>query len=290
VKEILPQFYRGQVSLALQKSLNEPNQRALTEYLERIDSLIQEIDRVINDCVRLNSDRQIEVTKINEIRAQSKNIKESFDNTTKLIESLHQILANMNKLLDEIKSKPMTGPKLLSSDNTYTWKLSFLALINNGHGMQSEPVHTSQSGYRIALACEIHMDEKYQKRYVSVSFMILPGEFDAILSWPFQFPITLTLVDLTAVKKHIHHSIPLNVRTEAFDRPLGNAITPFKIGQFCSVDILEKNNNYIQDGSMYIQMHINFAAPGVHPVSEKEQSKVIYDPIQTNIVSNIPTK
>jgi hypothetical protein len=290
VKEILPKLNRGQVNLALQKSLNEPNQRALTEYLERIDSLIQEINRIINDCVHLNSDRQIEEAKINEIRAQSKNIKESFDNSTKLIESLHQILANMHKLLDEIKSKPMAGPKLISSDNTYTWKLNYLPVINNGCAIQSEPVHTAQGGYKLALACEIHMDEKYQKRYVSVSFMILPGEFDAILSWPFQFPIALTLVDLTAVKKHIHHSIPLNFRTGAFDRPLSNAITPYKLSQFCPVDILENNNNYIQDGFMYIQMHINFAAPGVHPVSEKEQSKVIYDPIQTNIVSNIPTK
>ncbi|CAF1226672.1 unnamed protein product [Rotaria sordida] len=71
---------------------------------------------------------------------------------------------------------------------------------HNGQVVQSEPIQTSQSGYKLAISCGIFVDEQNKKRYVSISFIILPGEFDPILSWPFRFPVTIKYVNSFSIE------------------------------------------------------------------------------------------
>ncbi|CAF1130259.1 unnamed protein product [Rotaria sordida] len=72
--------------------------------------------------------------------------------------------------------------------------------LDNGQTVQSEPIQTSQSGYKLAISCGIFVDEQNKKRYVSISFIILPGEFDPILSWPFRFPVTIKYVNYFSIE------------------------------------------------------------------------------------------
>jgi methyl-accepting chemotaxis protein len=109
IKQILPQYSRGHSKLVFQKTVDEQYQRNLTECLGKMELLIQEINPKIADCARPNTERQAIETKINEQRTQlAKKIKELSDNSTKLLESLVQILASMDKLLDTIKSNSVT--------------------------------------------------------------------------------------------------------------------------------------------------------------------------------------
>ncbi|CAF4937640.1 unnamed protein product, partial [Rotaria sp. Silwood1] len=181
------------------------------------------------------------------------------------------MLVNMDKLLGNMKSKPIAGPKLLSLDNTHTCKVNLDSLIIDGQTVQSEPVHTSQSGYNLALSFGICVDEQSEKSYLSISFIILPGEFDAILPWPFRFPITISILDLKGSKKNISHSIPWDARKVIFNRPASNANVSFQITQFCLVDILRANSNtYVQDGFIFVQLHINFMESCAQPTPNKE--------------------
>jgi hypothetical protein len=288
IKQILPQYSRGQSKLIFKKNFDEQYQRNLVECLGRMELLFHEIDPIIANCARVTAERQEIETKINEFRAQVSKIKELSNNSAKLLESLHQILVNMHKILDEIKLKSVTGPKLISLDSTYTWKVNISLLINNVQAIQSEAIHTSKSGYKLMLSCEIYVDAQKQKRYISISLILLRGEFDAILPWPMVFPITLSIIDLTTAKKHISHPIPCDSRISAFNKPTGDANIPFRIAQFCAVDtLLENGNNYIQDGFIFIQMYLDFTAPSANPIPNKGLSKPIEDVIQRNILSNM---
>ena len=284
IKEVFSQSFDGQSKLTSRRSTDD-YQHGLSVCIEKTESLIEEVNPIVASCSRLDSERQLIATQINAVRTESIKIKESSDNSAKLIESLHEILVNMIKLLDDIKRKPIPGPKLMSLDSKYIWKVNFHVLINNGRTLQSEPFHTSQSGYRIMISCDIYVDEQNQKRYLSVSFTILPGEFDAILSWPIMFPITLSIVDLTAAKKHITHSIP---RSAILSQPINNIPSSHRIMKFCPIDsLLENGNNYIQDGFMFIEVYVDFMAPGVNPIPTKGPLRTTHDPIQTNILSDI---
>ncbi len=291
IKQILPQYSRGRSKSVFQKTYDGQYQRNLTDYLRKTELLIQEIDPTMANCARLISERKAIEKKINELRTQfSKEIKERSDSSAKLLESLHEILMSMDKLLDEIKSKSVTGLILISLDGTYTSKVNVIVLINNGQTIQSESFHSSQSGYKMGLSFDIHTDERNQKRYLSIKFIIFPGEFDAILSWPFVYPIKISVMDLTERKKHIDQSISRDGRMVALPRPVGNNNSLYHISHFCEVDtLLENGNNYVQDGYMFIQTHVDFSASNVHPNSNlnKDTLKIVSDPIQNNILSNM---
>ncbi|CAF5129026.1 unnamed protein product [Rotaria magnacalcarata] len=263
----------------------------LTNYIEKINSIVQEIDPILGKCSRLSSEGQQYEAGIKEVRAQCVKIKESFDKNLKFAENINQILMNMNKLLDEIKSMPMAGLKLISPDSTYKFKVNILSIIDNEQAVQSEPVHTSQSGYKLALSCSIYLDQQNQTRYVSISFKILCGEFDTILSWPFVYPITLAILDLTKAKRNIEYSISWKSRTATLHQPLRNQNSVIHIERFCSVDTLIKNrNSYLQDDFMFIQMHIDFMEPGVNVTFDKDRPMITEDSIQRSIATNIATK
>jgi len=111
IKQILPQYSHGHLKLNSQKTVDEQYQRNLTECLRKMKLLIQEINRIIANCARPDTERQAIETMINELRTQSaKTIKESSNNSAKPLESIHQILASMDTLLNEIKSKSVTDP------------------------------------------------------------------------------------------------------------------------------------------------------------------------------------
>jgi hypothetical protein len=286
--EVFPRFFHGHGKLLPQKPLDNQYQHNLSRCIEKTDSLLQEINPIIQNCDRLDSERHAIETKIKEVRTQAIEINKSSDNSAKLIESLHQLLASMFKLLDEIKRKPVTGPTLISLDSKYLWKANFHVLINNGRTIQSEPVQTSQSGYRMELNSDINTDEQNKKQYLTVSFAILPGDFDAILSWPFMFPIMLSIMDLTPAKKNIVHSISQESQKAALGRPLSNAKSSYSITKFCLVDVLLANgSNYIQDGCMFVEAHIDFTAPGVNPIISKAALRTTDDYIQTNTLASM---
>jgi len=291
IKQILPQYSRGNSKSVFQKTVDEEYQRSLTECLVKIHSLIQEIDPIIGNCARLTSERQAIETKINQLRTQfSKEIKEPSENSVKILEIIHQILANMDKLLDEIKSKSITGLILISLDGTHTSKVNVAILITNGQTIQSESFHSCQSGYKMGLSFDIHIDERNQKRYLSISFIIFPGEFDAILSWPFVYPITISVMDLTGTKKHIVQTTSRDGRTVAFNRPVSNKNSSFCVSKFCLLDtLLENGNSYVQDGYLFVQTHVDFAASSANPSSNpnKDTLKIVNDPIQNNILSDM---
>ncbi len=121
---------------------------------------------MIENCARLGLERQTMETKVKEIRTQAVKVKGFSDNSAKLLESIEQIFVYIHKIVDEIKSKPMTGPKLLSLDSTYICKFNVAAIINDGRSIQSEPVQTSQSGYKLVLSCEMIEKGQKKKRYV----------------------------------------------------------------------------------------------------------------------------
>ncbi|CAF4644880.1 unnamed protein product, partial [Rotaria sp. Silwood2] len=290
IKKLFPKASQRQAKSVLQPFIDEQYTHMLTASIERIDLIAQDIEPIIQNCANLTSERQKHETKIAEIRAQSVKIKESSDKNAKITENCYQQFVDMDKLLDGINLKSITGPWLLSSDNTYTYKFNLHSLINNGQTVQSEPVHTSQSGYKLALIYGVFLDEKSQKRYLSISFIILPGEFDAILSWPFRFPITISILNLKETKKNINHSIPWNFQTVAFNKLINNTNVPFQISQFCLVDtLLDNTNTYVQDGLIFVKIHIDFMEPSANPTPNKEGLRTIQDPIQTNILQNMLT-
>jgi hypothetical protein len=290
VKRVLPQYSRGQSKSGWENSIDPNYHQHLIDYSQKIDSLNEDIVPIIDNCARLDSERKMIEGTITEKRKELTKHKESWDKSTKLLESLLQMLLDMTKLLDEIKSKSLAGPKLIESDMTFTWKANFQLLVSNERKLDSETFQTSQSGYLMQLGVDLQTDEQGKKRYLTVSVTILRGEFDAILSWPVPFALSLSLVDLTNTKKHIEHSMPRYSSPDIIGRPINLANKPYR-AQFCTIETLFENaNHYINDGFIFIRLHMDFNSASAQPLPLKESLRTTQDSIEHNIRAPISTK
>lgn len=274
-----------------QKFQDEQYSHALELSVEKLNTIIEETKPIIEKCSHLGSERESHETRIRTQREEILKFKQSTETCGKSLENAHQLLVTMQQILEEIKSKPVSGPKLILLDNTYQWKLHFASLSNSGQKYQSEPFLTSQSGYKLALSCGIFIDEQTKTAYLSVSFLILVGDFDAILSWPFHFTVTISLLDLSGAKNNISHTNRNNLEMKSLNRPAKGSVTTMPVERFLPLSVLlEKKNNYVQDDFMFLQLHIDFMEPSPMTTnSDKERSRIIQDSIQTNILSNIST-
>ncbi|CAF1134083.1 unnamed protein product [Adineta steineri] len=199
-------------------------------------------------------------TRAMEAREQLRTLSESSLNTVKFLETIQQMFNEMNKLISEIREKCSMNPTILDDNDTYTLKINVLLLLNNNSAaMHSGSVHSSKCGYNIGISVAMETDEQVNHRYVHVSFMICRGDYDAILYWPFSYPITISLVDLSGGSNHIFHSIQPGSQAEIFNRPLSTANMPYQISRFCSAEKLaETDSNYVRDGNMFVRLHVDF--------------------------------
>jgi hypothetical protein len=193
-------------------------------------------------------------------------------NGRKLLETIQQMFMEMNELIDEIQTKYTTSPTLLDADDTYTLKVNVLLLLNNDSPtMHSGSCQSSQCGYKMGINITMQTDEQSKTRHILVSFVIFRGDYDAILCWPFCYPITICIMDLSGGPNHIHRSFQPDSQAAIFGRPFDNANAPYHITRFCALEkLIENGSNYVRDGDMFVKLHVDFTGTGIHPFQQKK--------------------
>lgn len=60
---------------------------------------------------------------------------------------------------------------------------------------QSEPFYSSANGYKLKVSFYPRGSKGRKRGYVSIFLIIMKGEYDDILPWPFRHKVTFTLID-----------------------------------------------------------------------------------------------
>ena len=226
----------------------------LTELLSCVDSRAVELRKIDDRKALLSSQcksnkSQLMKTQEEQIKMQTMiNDKDAFDEAQKSRE-------NIACFIDDIQSASNASSKLLDSNDQHTLKIDFAVLLDNRSSTTTSTIlQSSMWGYRIRISVEIT-----EQQYMAVSFCLMKGLYDEILSWPFEYPFSFHLVDLTGANQHIVHTVVPKSNQEIFAKPAEAANQPWSINQFCSVgDLVEKNSRYIQDNAMFLQFKIHY--------------------------------
>ncbi|CAF1286001.1 unnamed protein product [Didymodactylos carnosus] len=173
----------------------------------------------------------------------------------------HEILQHE---LDSVKQK-VEDLQYISYDGTFTWKISNVA--ENMGDAQSErqtsiyspAFYSSPTGYKMCIRLYLHGDGNARRTHMSLFFLIMRGPFDAILKWPFNFKVTFCLYDQSGQQRHIIDSFRPDTKSNSFQRPRSEMNIASGIPQFFPLPmILQDDNNYIKDDTMYIKCLIDF--------------------------------
>ncbi|XP_034283637.1 TNF receptor-associated factor 5 isoform X3 [Pantherophis guttatus] len=129
-----------------------------------------------------------------------------------------------------------------------------------GHTLSlfSQPFYTSHCGYRMSARAYLNGDGSGRGTHVSLYFVVMRGEFDSLLSWPFKQKVTLMLLDQSGKKKHICETFKADPNSSSFKRPEGEMNVASGCPRFVAHSKLENaKNTYIKDDTLFLKVMVD---------------------------------
>ncbi|CAF1372607.1 unnamed protein product [Didymodactylos carnosus] len=169
------------------------------------------------------------------------------------------IQEKINNLEAQIKQQPA-----VVHDGSLIWKITHVndklnaARSGQQRYLDSPPFFSSPTGYKMCARLYLNGDGNQSRgKFISLFFMLMPGEFDAILHWPFNFTIKFSLITQSDEQPNIDEIfLPDSKSPNICGKPLLKPNEPIGIPQFYSLDLLLQK--YIKDGTMFLKINMEF--------------------------------
>ncbi|XP_052057164.1 TNF receptor-associated factor 5 [Apodemus sylvaticus] len=122
----------------------------------------------------------------------------------------------------------------------------------------SQPFYTSRCGYRLCARAYLNGDGSGKGTHLSLYFVVMRGEFDSLLQWPFRQRVTLMLLDQSGKKSHIVETFKADPNSSSFKRPDGEMNIASGCPRFVSHSTLEGSKNaYIKDDTLFLKVAVD---------------------------------
>ena len=174
-----------------------------------------------------------------------------FDNVEHSI-ALHEIqLADQDLKLQIMETTSYDGFFLWKIDN---FQRRFRESVEGKTiSIYSPPFYTARYGYKLCARAYLNGDGPMGKgKYLSLFIVVMRGEYDALLPWPFQHKITMKLMDQERLS-HITETFRPDPNSSSFQRPRSEMNIASGCPLFCSHSLL-RSRGYIRDDAMFIKV------------------------------------
>ena len=117
--------------------------------------------------------------------------------------------------------------------------------------LYSPPFYTAKNGYKMCIRVYLNGDGMGHKTHLSIFFVLMKGEFDALLKWPFDSKVSLILVDQNH-RKHLVQTFKPTPESSSFQRPISDMNVASGCPQFCKLSVLD-DDSYTKDDVLFIK-------------------------------------
>ena len=172
-----------------------------------------------------------------------------------LLKSLQASVNEINHTYEEV-SLTLQTLQATSYDGHYIWKIPDItrrrrdALLGKTVSLYSAPFYTSRFGYKLCLRVYLDGDGSGKGCYISYFLTIMKGEYDALLEWPFQHMVTMTLVNQKG-NNNIVQSFRPNPISTSFHRPKSDMNVATGCPKFAPLSILDNPEFVVDDVSFF---------------------------------------
>lgn len=160
-------------------------------------------------------------------------------------------------------------------DGMMIWKISnvrekiYDAQSERQPSIYSPPFYTSTAGYKLCVRLYFNGDGAARGTHLSIFLVILRGEYDALVHWPFSYQVTFclfdqrTMIQSVGVKQcqHVIGSFRPDITSISFKRPCSAMNIASGIPQYLPVESLDdshETNRYIVNDTMFIKVFVDF--------------------------------
>jgi hypothetical protein len=123
----------------------------------------------------------------------------------------------------------------------------------------SPPFYSSPRGYKMRARLYLDGDGNARRTHMSLFFLLMGSEYDAILKFPFNYKVIFCLYDQTGSQKHIIESFRPDIRSNSFQRPRSDMNIASGIPKFFLLEMIQQEGNpYVRDDTMFIKVMVDF--------------------------------
>ncbi|XP_074165186.1 TNF receptor-associated factor 5 isoform X2 [Sminthopsis crassicaudata] len=124
----------------------------------------------------------------------------------------------------------------------------------------SQPFYTSRCGYRLCARAYLNGDGSGKGTHLSLYFVVMKGEFDSLLQWPFKQRVTMMLLDQSGKKNHITEIFKADPNSSSFQRPDGEMNIASGCPRFVAHATLENSKNtYIKEDTLFMKVVVDLS-------------------------------
>ena len=194
------------------------------------------------------------------VRRQVDTLQETTRRLERRIDSIEHTLALRNVTLADLEEY-IRQQEFSSYDGQLLWKITEFARRRNEavSGQQvsfySPCFFTSRYGYKMCARIYLNGDGMGRGTHISVFFVVMRGQYDALLRWPFRQKVTFMLMDQDNVE-HVIDAFRPDPSSSSFQRPRRETNVASGCPMFCSLNELN-NHAYVRDDTMFLKLIVD---------------------------------
>lgn len=154
----------------------------------------------------------------------------------------------------------------VSYDGILMWKIRDYncrkgdAVSGRTLSLYSQPFYTHRHGYQMCARVYLNGDGTGRGTHMSLFFVLMKGDHDELLTWPFKHKIKLQLLDQSGIQRHVVNSFYPDERSNSFKRPMAEMNVASGCPEFVSHIVLENDSNYLQNDTLFIKIEVDIAS------------------------------
>ncbi|NXI54113.1 TRAF2 factor, partial [Chloroceryle aenea] len=140
------------------------------------------------------------------------------------IAELHRCLTQKGVHLSNLH-KSLLFSEQASYDGVFLWKITDVgrklqeSVTGRTVSLSSPAFYTAKYGYKVCLRVYLNGDGTGKGTHLSLFFVIMKGDYDALLPWPFRHKVTFMLLDQNN-REHIIDVFRPDLTSASFQRPV----------------------------------------------------------------------
>ena len=219
------------------------------ELKAKVRDLTVELGNLRERNMSLEREMRDKMSTIDRLRSRMDQVDESLAlNTVKIAEM-------------ESQRAPRAQQTIHSYNGTLLWKIDGYqrkrqdAINGVKTALYSLPFYSAQFGYKMCAKIYMNGDGFGKGSHLSLFFVVMKGDYDALQTWPFQKKITMMLLD-QGNGDHMIDAFHSDPQSSSFQRPKSDMNIASGSPLFMPLDSLS-NRQYIKDDVMFVKIIVD---------------------------------
>ncbi|NXU69753.1 TRAF1 factor, partial [Horornis vulcanius] len=174
------------------------------------------------------------------------------------IAELHRCLTQKDAGLSSLH-KSLLFSEQASYDGIFLWKITEVArklqdsVTGRAVSLYSPAFYTAKYGYKVCLRVYLNGDGTGKGTHLSLFFVVMKGDYDALLPWPFRHKVTLMLLDQNN-REHIIDAFRPDLASASFQRP----VTDMNVASGCPTflplaKLQSPKHAYVKEDTLFLK-------------------------------------